>query len=149
MGHRYNARMRNLEEKIAQVRSEKSEVFAEWHKYHGVTAEDFIDGLKWLDEDPGGGEHEGNVTRVLGVYDGKLWKMKRVYPSSVEFSFLTHDIVDPEYHDVSKIPLHYFGIGGVNGSKTIIPRKFHEGTDFEWTTNCIAGQARLTAISEI
>lgn len=63
-----------IKEKI--VKAGNSEIFNKWHEY-GVSEEDFLNGLKWLCEDPLIGR--GRLTRELGCTpDGKLVKLKRV-----------------------------------------------------------------------
>ena len=48
---------------IRIVKAGDSRVFNSWHKNAGVTMEDFLDGLRWLCEDP---MTDGRLTRELG-----------------------------------------------------------------------------------
>lgn len=60
------------------VKSGKSKVFNNWHTATGVSMDDFIEGLKWLEEDQR--DEYGRVTRELGCRDdGCLIKIKRVH----------------------------------------------------------------------
>ena len=40
-------------EKEQLVRSGKSKIFNNWHEFAGVSMDDFLEGLLWLEEDPG------------------------------------------------------------------------------------------------
>ena len=65
-----------IKEKI--VREGGSTVYESWHKVCGITMEDFIDGLRWLCEDP---MTDGHPTRELGCKrgDSRLHRLTRVY----------------------------------------------------------------------
>lgn len=64
-----------VKEKI--VKSGNSEIFKYWHE-RGVSEEDFLNGLKWVCDDPL--YEDGKLTRELGCErDGKLVKLKRIY----------------------------------------------------------------------
>ena len=67
----------NLETKIKIVREGGSKVFEDWHKHFGVTEEDFVDGLRWLDEDPL--NEWGRMTRELGCDEKGLVRLTRVH----------------------------------------------------------------------
>lgn len=54
-----------LEKKIELVKSGQSRVFKEWQLYGGITEEEFIEGLKWLAEDPM--TEKGNPTREISI----------------------------------------------------------------------------------
>lgn len=74
-----------IAEKI--VRKGESNVFKNWNT-RGVSIEDFLDGLKWLYEDPMEDFGDGRVrmTRELGcTSDGELVKLKRVHNKNGEF----------------------------------------------------------------
>lgn len=63
-----------FEAKKKLVNEDKSETFKEWNEFSGITKEEFIKGLKWLESDPmvlvGGKERE---SREIGCKeDGKL-----------------------------------------------------------------------------
>lgn len=55
--------MNNYEIKERIVRAGNSRVFASWHENAGIGMEDFLDGLRWLCEDP---MPDGRPTRELG-----------------------------------------------------------------------------------
>lgn len=68
-----------LEKKIELVKSGQSRVFKEWQLYGGITEEEFIEGLKWLAEDPM--TEKGNPTREISIIPtvdarNKIWKDK-------------------------------------------------------------------------
>lgn len=50
-----------IKEKI--VRAGNSKIFQNWHEYTGIDMETFIDGLRWLCDDP---LPEGKLSRELG-----------------------------------------------------------------------------------
>lgn len=54
---------RILEAKKKAVVEGKSQVFENWHKFAGISAEEFIAALEWLHEDP---MTDGKLTRELG-----------------------------------------------------------------------------------
>ena len=51
-------------EKEQLVKSGKSRIFNNWHEFAGVSMDDFLEGLLWLEEDPG--DDQGRLTRELG-----------------------------------------------------------------------------------
>lgn len=51
----------SIKEKI--VRAGQSRVFNNWHERGGISLDDFLDGLKWLCDDP---MPDGRMTRELG-----------------------------------------------------------------------------------
>lgn len=66
--------------RIKIVESGQSLVFNNWHEHAGITMEDFIRELEWLDSDPCDGGRGDQMTRELGCTerDG-LVRLKRVY----------------------------------------------------------------------
>ena len=66
------------------VESGDSKIFKMWHDEVGVTQEEFLDGLKWLYEDPGlerdeNGSRVKPLERELGCQYGRgLVRLKRV-----------------------------------------------------------------------
>lgn len=74
-----------LLEKI--VKKGESKVFKNWSQY-GVSMDNFLEGLKWLCEDPEKDYGNGKIrmTRELGCNPkGELVKLKRVYDQNGEF----------------------------------------------------------------
>lgn len=87
-----------FEAKKKLVNEDKSEVFKEWNEFSGITKEEFIKGLKWLESDPmvevDGKERE---SRAIGCKkDGTLEygeiyyfkNFKAIYPISLNLSGL-------------------------------------------------------------
>ena len=76
--------MNNYEIKEKIVREGKSRIFSNWSKTAGITMEAFLDGLRWLCEDP---MPEGRMTRELGckVKDG-LHRLARRYYEDGSFA---------------------------------------------------------------
>ena len=66
------------------VKAGDSKIFKEWHAEAGITQEDFLDGLKWLCDDPGLEEDENGkrfkpLERELGChYKRGLVRLKRI-----------------------------------------------------------------------
>lgn len=72
-----------FEVKKKLVEEDKSRVYQNWHEYQGINKEDFINGLKWLCDDPC--DERGRVTRGLGCIHEEVRKLKKVcYPSGVK-----------------------------------------------------------------
>lgn len=66
----------NYEIKKMIVEKGESAIFKNWHEHEGITMEDFLEGLKWLCEDPR--DERGRLTRELGCHKGKVVKLRRV-----------------------------------------------------------------------
>lgn len=56
--------MSKYEIKAKIVKAGASKVFQSWNHYAGITMDDFLDGLKWLCDDPM--DEQGRYTRELG-----------------------------------------------------------------------------------
>ena len=71
-----------LETKIWLTETGKSRIFENWHKFTGVSKDEFIEALKWLDADPGEKYDNGVfliTTRFIGCKeDGTLVRGKRI-----------------------------------------------------------------------
>lgn len=87
-----------FEAKKKLVNEDKSEVFKEWNEFSGITKEEFIKGLKWLESDPmvlvDGKERE---SRAIGCKKdgtpeyGEIYyfkNFKAIYPISLNLSGL-------------------------------------------------------------
>jgi len=66
------------------VEAGNSKIFNNWHENTGISKESFLDGLKWLYEEPSrypdGHKFAGKLARELGItQDGTLVYLRRVY----------------------------------------------------------------------
>jgi hypothetical protein len=76
--------------KKRMVEQGRSRIFKSWNEHEGILKEDFIDGLRWLSEDPL--LDDRLLTRELGCKKGKLYRLKRVYSRLGDFvGFYTED----------------------------------------------------------
>lgn len=76
--------MNGYETKKKYVESGKSRIFNNWHKSTGVSMNDFLEGLKWVCEDP---MPDGKMTRELGIRrNGTLVHLTRVYHENGDFA---------------------------------------------------------------
>lgn len=75
----------SLKEKI--VKRGESKTFDNWKKFANITEFDFLEGLKWLCDDPL--TEDGKLTRQLGCHIGthRVVKLKRVYGPECLCSF--------------------------------------------------------------
>ena len=69
-------RMYEVKERI--VKSGTSKVFDDWAVHEGITMEQFLDGLRWICDDPC---TDGRVTRDIGCKHGKVVKITRAFDS--------------------------------------------------------------------
>lgn len=70
------------------VEAGDSRIFKNWHEFTGITEQAFLDGLKWLCEEPqrypAGHEYAGKLRRELGIRkNGQIVRLRRVYPKGV------------------------------------------------------------------
>ena len=66
------------------VEAGDSRIFKNWHEFTGISQQDFLDGLKWLCEEPKrypeGHVFAGKLRRELGIRkNGELVRLRRVY----------------------------------------------------------------------
>ena len=95
-------------EKEQLVRSGKSKIFNNWHEFAGVSMDDFLEGLLWLEEDPG--DDQGRLTRELGCKgDSKLFKLEHVYVDAYR--------AEPCYYEVDSRKQWYIGNGAASINK--------------------------------
>ena len=66
------------------VEAGESKIFQNWNEFTGISAEDFLEGIKWLCEEPirypEGHKSAGKLRRELGIRkSGELVRLRRVY----------------------------------------------------------------------
>lgn len=108
----------NFSAKEKIVRSGESKVFRNWNERAGVSMDEFLDGLRWLCDDPADGGPECNrLTRELGCIASDAGKMtpekERVWgppiktrPDIVGLHRLTR-----KYYDDGSFAGFYYGNG--------------------------------------
>ena len=87
-----------FEAKKKLINENKSEIFKEWNEFSGITKEEFIKGLKWLESDPmvlvGGKERESREIGCKedgGLIYGEIYYTKGfriIYPMDLNLSSL-------------------------------------------------------------
>jgi len=79
--------------RVRIVQKGESRIFNNWHEHAGVSVDDFLRELEWLDSDPcDGGKSCDKMTRELGCTerDG-LVRLKRVYGDLGSVGFYRED----------------------------------------------------------
>ena len=87
-----------FEAKKKLVKEDKSEIFKEWNEFSGITKEEFINGIKWLESDPMiEVDGEKRVSREMGCKEdgslvyGEIYYIKGfriIYPINLNLSSL-------------------------------------------------------------
>ena len=87
-----------FEAKKKLVKEDKSEIFKEWNEFSGITKEEFINGIKWLESDPMiEVDREKRVSREIGCKEdgslvyGEIYYIKGfriIYPINLNLSSL-------------------------------------------------------------
>lgn len=87
-----------FEAKKKLVKEDKSEIFKEWNEFSGITKEEFINGIKWLESDPMiEVDGEKRVSREIGCKEdgslvyGEIYYIKGfriIYPINLNLSSL-------------------------------------------------------------
>lgn len=88
-----------LEIKVWKVQTGQSRIFKNWHEHAGVSQEDFIKALEWLDKDPMEVKFswgtEKKYTRSVGCReDGTLVYGRQVYDRHDGRYLATYSVVD-------------------------------------------------------
>ena len=106
--------MSRLEHKIALVEKGHSKVFNNWNRLFGISQEEFIEGLKWLDKDPQDGKSQNNqfdaVTREIAIEaNPEAWKHAQTLSMPAKYQKIYGDHFDNSKCEAHLIKLsrHY------------------------------------------
>lgn len=137
--------MTKLDRKIEAVRNGDSKVFNEWNFVHGISEDDFIEGLKWLEEDPGVPNRSNEITRELGVAYGKIWRLRR-WKKGIE-CIVCIDF-DMSYYSESDLPTDYAWcmVKGGHSPKHLI---IEDGTDYSGRKYKLEGYNSISKYDDI